>query len=171
MKYTDELAREIASRHNVTAGQIKIWKHRGRIPDRYNSDTPRPEPADLDDLKVKRLLEVCAHPAIAPSKFRTMPAHWWTQHRSGDFRLTVEHVTNIRRELVELRNLLRRVRDMRSPQQMFQAVKAEKRLHPFNLVGSHRLYDRLRGRLHCDETTLEEIRACMARTYSEINPA
>lgn len=171
MKYTDELAREIASRHNVTAGQIKIWKHRGRIPDRYNSDTPRPEPADLDDLKVKRLLEVCAHPAIAPSKFRTMPAHWWTQHRSGDFRLTVEHVTNIRRELVELRNLLRRVRDMRSPQQMFQAVKAEKRLHPFNLVGSHRLYDRLRGRLHCDENMLEEIRACIARTYSEINPS
>lgn len=171
MKYTDELAREIASRHNVTAGQIKIWKHRGRIPDRYNSETPLPEAANLEDKKVQRVLQVCAHPVIAPTKFRTMPAYWWTQHRSGDFRLTVEHITNIRRELVELRNLLRKVRDIRSAEQMFQAVKAERRLHPFNLVGSHRLYDRLRGRLYCDETTLEEIRACIARTYSEINPA
>ena len=110
-------------------------------------------------------------PDNSPTKFRTMPAHWWTQHRSGDFRLTIEHITNIHRELVELRNLLRKMRDMRSVENIFKAVKAEKRLHPFNLVGTHRLYDRLRGRLHCDETTLEEIRACIARTYSEINPA
>ena len=40
-----------------------------------------------------------------------------------------------------------------------------------NIAGSMRLYDRLRGKLHCDEEMLAEIKQRLAIVYAEINPA
>lgn len=168
--YTKHLAATLAARHNIPATTVKMWRRRGRIPDRYLSESISP-PADLSDPKVRRLLTIADHPAICPGKFRFAPKYWHSQLREKKFRLTVEHVVNLKREIVELRNTLRRCRDLRDAVKIGDVLRNEPRLKPVNIAGSMRLYDRLRGKLHSDEEMLNEIKRRIAIVYSEVNPA
>lgn len=170
MKFTEQDAATLAARHNIPATTVKMWRRRGRIPDRYLSEQISP-PADLSDLKVRRLLDICDHPAICPGKFRFAPKYWHSQIREKKFRLTVEHTVNLKREIVELRNLLRKCQDLRDAVKIGDVLRNEPRLKPVNIAGSIRLYDRMRGKLHCDDERLAEIKQRLAIVYAEINPA
>ncbi len=170
MKFTEEHAATLAARHNIPATTVKMWRHRGRIPDRYLSESISP-PANLSDPRIRRLLGICDHPAICTGKFRFAPKYWHSQLREKKFRLTVEHVVNLNREIVELRNTLRKCQDLRDAVKIGNVLRNEPRLKPVNIAGSMRLYDRLRGKLHCDEEMLAEIKQRLAIVYAEINPA
>lgn len=39
MKFTEDLAAEIAAKHNVAAATIRTWRRRGSIPDKYRERT------------------------------------------------------------------------------------------------------------------------------------
>lgn len=171
MDYTKELADAVAARHGVGKATKKMWRHRGVIPDKYLSDEPIAPAADLSDPANRRLLEICEHPAVAPAKFRFAPKYWHVQYKTYRIRLTDADMLNLKRELVELRNLLRKCQSMNDAKKIGDAIRKEPRLKPMIIAGSYRLYDRLRGKLHCDENTLAEIKTRLAIVYSEINPA
>lgn len=68
MEYTPEKAAEIIAAFNLSPTTNKVWKTRGRIPDRYASGEPTPIRATastkVEKLSYERLIEVLKNPKI-----------------------------------------------------------------------------------------------------------
>lgn len=167
----EEAARIAASFPSVTPGMLKVWKSRGRIPARFYSENPEMEqPLPANDPAVKRMIEVLSHAAIAPTKFRAVPEYWWQNYHKGKMVITKTTLVNLKREVVELRNLLRKCQGMSDIVKIGDALRAEKRLHPFNVIADQRLYDRVRGRIHASAEDFAATKLKIAAVYAAINP-
>jgi hypothetical protein len=120
--------------------------------------------------KADRIIEILKKDIMAPTKFRTVPRYWWENHQKGEMRLTETIYINLKREIVEIRNLLRECQKMKTAKQIGDALRAEKRIHPFIIVDGHKLYDQLRGKTQPNEQYLKEIKIKLSVAYAALNP-
>lgn len=60
MEYTDEKAKEIVNKYNLSPTTMKVWRTRGAIPDKYNNPeyTPIEKASKADKVILARLAEL-----------------------------------------------------------------------------------------------------------------
>lgn len=60
MKYSEEKAREIINKYNLSPNTMKVWRTRGAIPDKYNNPeyTPTEKVSKADNVILARLAEL-----------------------------------------------------------------------------------------------------------------
>lgn len=60
MEYTEEKAREIVEKYNLSPTTMKVWRTRGEIPDKYNNPeyTPTEKASKADNVIIARLAEL-----------------------------------------------------------------------------------------------------------------
>ena len=120
--------------------------------------------------KANRIIEILKKDFMAPTKFRTIPRYWWENYQKGEMRLTETIYTNLKREIVEIRNLLRSCQQEKTAKKIGEKIKADGRLHPMLIIQDKRLYDQLRGKTLHNEDALAQIKIKIAVAYAAINP-
>ena len=60
MEFDEEKAKEIAARCGLSEKTVKVWRHRGRIPDKYADEgyRPVPEPSKADKIILTRIKDL-----------------------------------------------------------------------------------------------------------------
>lgn len=60
MEFDEAKSKEIAARCGLSEKTVNVWRHRGRIPDKYSDEgyRPVPEPSKADKIILKRIAEL-----------------------------------------------------------------------------------------------------------------
>ena len=60
MEFDEAKSKEIAARCGLSEKTVNVWRHRGRIPDKYADEDyrPVPEPSKADRIKLDRITEL-----------------------------------------------------------------------------------------------------------------
>lgn len=60
MEFDEAKSKEIAARCGLSEKTVNVWRHRGRIPDKYADEgyRPVPEPSKADRIKLDRITEL-----------------------------------------------------------------------------------------------------------------
>ncbi len=121
MDFTEEKAKEIVERYGLSEKTIKVWKTRGRIPDRYLNPNfklrDKTKKTKLDKLKEERILRVLVSKKINQSALEQLCAlnsGFISDVRKNKSSLTVEQIVLVTKELkkamIEVKELISKKR-------------------------------------------------------------
>lgn len=176
MEYTDELAEKIAEKHSISAVTLRIWKHRGKIPDVYADENyVMPEAAPLKHTL--RALEILSLPEINTAglisikldKARDVKAFHLGQDPGKTQNFTTKEIADLRSELTRLRNLLREFTQSGS-EKAIKAIIRSKQIKHYILFGyeNNKMFARISRGSEAYPDEVEHCRVMAASLYDKI---
>jgi hypothetical protein len=141
MKFDEKTAKELQQQHKLSETIIKVWRHRGTIPDKYAQENYRTPTNAKEDATAQRIREIMALREIAHTNFRCFEKH--PNYADGRVRgadvkkgipLEEQEKKAFLAECAELRNKLSAAIAMPTTSKL-RAVLRDKRLHGSNVVG------------------------------------
>lgn len=164
--YTDELADAIIAEHRLATSVKRVWKNRGHIPGDY-LDENRDASAKLsdNDPEYSRFIDILSRPEIAATKFRTLGQKGSDVQRGKD-RMTEAERIGFKTEIVELRNKLRKAKDVPTAGNL-KAALSDIRLHPTNII--HRnVYSKLLRDAELTKFEKQEAQVAILALYNHL---
>jgi hypothetical protein len=142
MKFDENTAKTLQQQHNLSETTIKVWRHRGTIPDKYAQENYRTPSAAKEDATAQRIREIMALREIAHTNFRAFekhPNYADGRSRAADVKkgiaLEAQEKKAFLAECAELRNKLSAAIAMPTTSKL-RSVLTDKRLHGTIVVGA-----------------------------------
>lgn len=127
--FDEETAKEIIEKFNLDLKTIKVWRTRGKIPDRYfDPEYDHSEGLKDHDTEYQKFIEILGYKEIASTKFRCLKQKGADVQRKKD-RMTKNERIGFKTEVTELRNKLRAFIDAPS-ERTIKPLLTDGRLHP-----------------------------------------
>lgn len=161
MIFDEEKARAIIQQLGLAESTMKVWRHRGSIPDKY-SDLDAAAAVVLvkkTDPEAGRLREILSLKEINNAGFT--PGKRAGDIVKGEAAIKKEEITTYKTEIVLLRNKLRLAIDRGT----FKQALWDRRLHP-TLIVSKSIYDKLLREAWLSREETEEVRLSLLRLYN-----
>lgn len=139
MKFEEKKAQEIIEKYNLSDATLKVWKHRGEIPDQYaNSEYSRLSMM-TDTTEYKKACAILALPEIHNTMF-TLGKKGSDVSRKKD-RMTIEEFETFSAEIAEIKKVVFNVLKT-ATETTLRAVAQDPRLVGAKIFGSD-LYGRI----------------------------
>lgn len=175
MKYDEDTAREIIQRYGLASATLKVWRHRGSIPQKYASpDYDATPPALLKDtlraVEITQLpeLNVSAFTGVAYRKVIDVTRHHLRGKRASQ-NFTESEITALKSEVTRLRNKIRRF-TVGGKEKELAALIAEPRIKHYVLfAGEEKMLARMYKKSYVEEQEIESCRVLAARLYNQLN--
>jgi len=142
MKFDEATAKKLQEQHGLSAQTIKVWRHRGAIPDKYAQENYRLPQAAKEDATAQKIRAIMSLKEIAHTNFRAFEKHPnYTDGRSraADVKkgvaLEEREKTAFIAECAELRNLLSAAINVPTTSKLRLALR-DKRVHASNVLGA-----------------------------------
>jgi hypothetical protein len=106
MKFDPDIAKEIVNKYNLSQSVTRVWKNRGKIPDRYFNDYVIPELSKADKLLLERVISVIQHPGVNTAVFLDLAGvkkHTYFDALQGVVYLNSDEIKRLRSEIQKLK--------------------------------------------------------------------
>lgn len=167
MKFIEQKAAEIMAKWGLDPITVRVWRHRGEIPDEYENPEYKPRKA-AEAAQQARALEILSMPEINVSRMWSVTNAQVRDIRAGQYRMSQEKYLRIQTEITQMRNLLRKYMQHAS-QDNLKAIIKDRRIKSARLLASEmNMYERLRKGLDAYDEELERAKRIIIGTYNRM---
>lgn len=167
MKFSLEKAEALIKKWGLADTTIRIWRHRGEIPDEYDDPEFRPRKVATPSQQA-RVMEILSLPELNIARMWSVTNAQVRDWRKEEYRMSQEKNIKIKTEITQLRNLLRRYTKHPSQENLAPILK-DRRIKSATLLASElKMYERLRKGLDAYEEELERTKIIISSLYNRM---